>query len=470
MNKFYSINIQNDFATVLLVHKKKGKFIILEDSVLEIDELTSYLKEKIDLFIVVEVEDTIDQDVVIPSVIKQQNAIRAYIFKKIKDSLDSQDIFFKFHVLSQNKETDTTLYSVDGVYIPQYTEKLEYINNWSDIKSTTISKFALYDLSKKCFDYKKFGGYFFVFSYANVVTVLAIDKEGTLLLKRSNAINAAPEMRYMQMVEEVNQTINYTKQQFRDVQFSVVMLSGSMTLDDVIAEHIFVSNNIPVSVIYPNTLLEGLSNEEPQNYITSIAAFFVAKKDQFLPDKLLNMREYKLATNILLLVASFLLVVGIYNSLDSYMNYSNTIEKYNNIKSRLVRMTQKTQQYSYDTLQKTYNHLEVAENFLSYNPIDISLKLKPLIVLIKPSDFSFAYEVGHKPKFKVVFEKKFSTLEALYISEKSFFKNYKLLNIDNSFELEKLTDYQNLLFKVVIFNTPEVEEVNPEEVPGGRNI
>lgn len=469
MNKFYSINIQKKFATVLLVQKKKDKYHVLKDDVLDLDEVEEYLQDKKSLYIIIDVEELIEQDVTLPSAVQQKSAIKAYIIRKIKESLSSPDIILHYHKISQNKEDDTTLYNINAVYESQYTEKLNLIDDWQKIQSASITKFALLNLSKQCFDYKKHGGYFFVFTQGNVVSVLAIDHEGTLLLKRSNMITTVAEMRYMQMVEEINQTINYAKQQFREVQFSTILLSGSMTLDDVIAEHLFVSNNLAIGVVYPNTFIKGLEREEPQNYITSIGAFFIEKKDQFLPDKLLRTREYTLATNLSLLVASLLFMFTSYTLLDKYIQYTDTTEQYENIKNRLVRMTQEADKYSFETLQSSAHHLEVAQKFLSHSPIDATLQLKPLIQIIKPSQFSFFLDEMQEPNFQIEFEKKFTTLEELYNTQNNFYNTYQELNKEKNFEITKTTDYSNLLFKITIINKVQTQEEN-EEVPGERTL
>jgi len=469
VNKFYSINIQKNFATVLFVQKKKGKYHVLNDEVLDLDEVEEYLQGKKALYLIIDVEELIEQDVALPSAVKQKNTIQAYIKRKIKDSLSSSNILFHYHKISQNKEEDTTLYNVNAVYESQYTPKLDLIDVWREIKSTSISKFALFNLSKQCFDYKKHGGYFFVFTQGNIVSVLAIDQKGTLLLKRSNTITAIAEMRYMQMVEEINQTINYAKQQFREVQFSTILLSGSMTLDDVIAEHLFVSNSLAIGVVYPNTFIKGLEQEEPQNYITSIGAFFIEKKDQFLPNKLLSTREYSLASNLSLLVASLLFLLTSYTLLDKYIQYTDTTQRYENIKSKLIRMTKEADKYSEQTLQSSANHLEIAQKFLSHSPIDVLLQLKLLIQIIKPNQFSFFLDENQEPNFQIEFEKKFTTLEQLYHIQNSFYEIYATLNKKNIFEITKTTDYFNLLFKVTINKKIQLEEENTE-VPGERAL
>jgi hypothetical protein len=261
MKKFYSISIHGDFANVLYVEKKKSFYYILDEQILDLSELPKYLQNKHSFYIVIDVEEALDEVITVPSAIKNSNVLKSYILKRFKDSLPSKNILLNFNKLSEDKEESTITYKVDAIDQKNYVQKLDLIEDLKEIQSATIEKFALLNLTRNCYSNKKDYGYFSVYTHGSVVTVLAIDENNDLLFERSSTtITDETNSGYLNMVEEINQTIAYVKQQFRSTQFSTLLIAGSLALDDKAAEHLLFATNLNIAVLYPNTFIKGFAS------------------------------------------------------------------------------------------------------------------------------------------------------------------------------------------------------------------
>ncbi len=453
MKKFYSISIHGEFANILYIEKKKSFYNIIGEDVVETAKLSAYLQEKHHFYIVVSMDELIDDVITVPSIVKNRQLLQSYILKKFKDSLPTKNILLNYHKIAEDKEESSVTYKVDAIAEKEYLKTLELIPNWREIRSATIDKFALLNITRKCYTGNGQNGYFSVFTHGKTITVLAIDEHNDLLFERtSTSMMGAGASSYLNIVEEVIQTIAYVKQKFRAVTFDTLIIGGSLSLDDEMAEHLLFSTNLSVAVMYPNTFLKGLENEEPQQYIITLGSFLVSKNDMFLPKKVLSLREYDLITNTLMFLATLTLVVTVYFAYEQYSHYSDTLERYDAIKSRLLHLIRTTDTYSLKELEKSYKHLQIAKKYLQYHPTDILLKVKPLIKMLPPSEYLFKEKETQEPTFSLIFEKKFTRLSDLYKFQKNFFAQFTAINHDKTMKYAEKTDYTKMHFVVKISN------------------
>ena len=453
MKKFYSVSIHGEFANVLCIEKKRAFYNITSEEVVDLVALPAYLKNKRSFYVVIAIDELIDEVVTVPSVIKNKQVLQSYILKRFKDSLPTKNILLNFHKIAEDKEESTISYKVDAVAEKEYIKNLELIPDWKEIRSATIDKFALLNLTRKCYTPLKGYGYFSVYTHGNMVTVLAIDERDDLLFERtSTSVSGVDNSQYLNIVEEVNQTIAYVKQQFRSVDFSTLVVSGSLALDDQAAEHLLFSTNLGVAVMYPNTFIKGLVDEEPQQYIITLGSFLVNKADMFLPDKVYSLREYEIVTISLMFISTLAFVVSTYLAYEQYSYYSDALDRYDNIKSKLLHMIRTTDTYSLQELEKSYKHLQIAEKYLRYHPADILLKLKPLIELLPPSHYLFDDKNSKEPTFSFRFTKKFTNLSDLYSFQQNFLGEFSSLNGNNTMKYSESTDYSNMKFIVDIMS------------------
>ncbi len=457
MKKKYIISIHDKVANVLHVEKKRSLLHIIDNEVLEIDQLTDYLKEKHSFYVVVAIDELIDDVVTVPSVIKNKRLLQSYILKRFKDSLPTKNILLNFQKISEDKEESTITYKVDAVAEKEYLQTLQLIPDWKEIESATIDNFALLSITRKCYENSDKKGYFSIYTHGGTMTVLAIDEANDLLFERTT-VGAAMvgESRFLGLVDEILQTIAYVKQKFRSNEFSTLIIGGSLSLDDEVAQHLLFSTNLNVAVMYPNTFIKGLENEEPQQHILALGSFFVKKSDMFLPDKVRSLREYEFVSKSLMFIATLSLLVTTYFTYEQFSRYNETLNRYDAIKNRLLRMIRSTNTYSLDELEKSYKHLQIAKRYLQYHPSDILLKLKPLAEMLPPSNYVFDGQQNDKePRIGMRFEKSFSRLSDLYAFEKKFKAKFSTINSDDSMEYSEKTDYKKMMFIAEIISVPK---------------
>jgi len=451
MKKFYSINIHDDFTNILKIEQKKGILHIVEDHFIDFHETTEFLKNKKNFYIIINVEEAIDDIATVPSIIKKDAVLKSYLISKFKDTLTTKHLLLNYREISEDTKEEKTTYKVDAIAYKDYVEKLDIIENWLEIKSATINKFALLNLTRECYKNVSKSGYISIHSHKNILTVLAIDEDNNLIFERTSTVSINPQdLLNNSIIDETNQTIAYITQQFRHIKFTQLLMSGSLTLDDILAEQLMLSANMPVAVLYPNTFIKGLIDEEPQHYIAALGGCFVDKKEQFLPPKIFSLRSYHKFILGISLFSALLFFLTTLNTFDKYSDYSDALDQYESIKTKLLRTVKNTDTYPLPELQKSWEHLENAEKFLSAHPEDIIIKFKPLIDLTKQKMYSFKSQETTSTIFQLEFSKKFQTLGELHNFEKIFLKEFHTINAKKEFLYSDKTNYSTMTFSVTI--------------------
>lgn len=463
MKKFYSIHIYDDFTIILKIEKKRDILHVLEDDFIDTPEVAEFLSKKKNLYVIINMEEALDEVATVPSLIKKDDLLKSYLINSFKDTLSTKNLLLNYYPISEDLKEETVTYKVDAVSHKEYTDRLNIIQEWLEIKSATIDKFALLNLTRKCFKPEENQGYFSAHSYKNLVTVLAIDEKGKLLFERTGVVSIT-EDDYLNNnpTDEINQTISYIKQQFRHVNFSTLLLSGSLTLDDIICEQLMLSVDMPIGVLYPNTFLKGLEHEEPQQYIQAIGGCYVQKEEQFLPDKILSLHNYHYSVIILSLLTTVIFLYSLLSTFEKYTQYSDTLDEYEIIKERLLHTVKTTDTYSLSELEKSWKHLQNAEEFLKYRPSDSLIRLRPLIEMVIPNSYSFKNENTKQESFNINFIKKFDSLSHIYSFKKEFLTKFETLNQDKSLIYSDKTNYSDMNFFIVI-SKAEVTKAKPQQ-------
>ena len=446
MSSFYSLSMDNGYISTLTIEKKDGAYLLLNEELLELDELDSFLDSKKDIYFSCAQEFVIDEQVKVPAAIKNKTTIKNYILHQLKKTEPLKKILFNHSKLPKQSDEESILYQVDGVDEEEYSQSLSVIKDWEKVKVASLSKFSLLAISNHCIQEK---AYISVHTNSDKILILAIvDKK--ILFARSNSISSpTPESLQQDMVAEINQTISYIQQQYRDVQFTAISLSGQMALDDTIAEQLLMLNTLPVCILYPNHLIKNIENAEAQSHILSMGNLFISKEYQFFPTSLLGLKQFKLTSNILLGVSTFIFLVVAYFTFDEYSRYSDLLNEYKTIKSRLINSVRQTKTLSIDDLSKSLNHLNIAEKHLQDHPSDIAILLKPLINLVQPTSWEWKHNESTLT-LDVKFEKQFDTLSSLYDFELQFNKLFEDINSTLTLRNIPTTDYKKLHYQTEI--------------------
>jgi hypothetical protein len=460
MSKFCAINIQNSHVVLLDVEKKGKNYSIAEYSVIDKSELPKHIKNKKNIFLSIEQDEVVDEKISIESVIKNDSVIRSIILRKLQESNPNERILFNYSPLPQNQNDEKTTYQIDGVYEERYLNALKLIDDLSVIERATTNKFSLLGISNECI---KEENYFSIHTQANKITTIAVHN-GSLIFSRVNTIVANDaRMREVNLVEEITQTIAYVQQNFRDINFSVIALSGSLAIDDIIVEHIHMMSQIGISVLYPNTFIKGFEGEEAHQYIFSLGSWYVPKKFQFLPTSILGLKQYALSLKTLLGASIVLAFIGFYLAYDKFDSYSNSLQEYEIVKNRLNILANKTDTYSNEKLDKSLRYIQMSEKYLEHHPLDIILSLKPLIELEKPEELKWSY-LENSLTLTATFKKSFNSLIELYEFEKLFFSEFEDMNITFTKKYSVKTDYKKMDFDTTItIENSQEEAVAVEE-------
>jgi hypothetical protein len=446
MGYINAVYIQNDFASVLSIKKRRKSYHVLSDELVDINELSKYLKKKNNIFLSLEEEELIDEKVTLSSLIKNDNVIRSSILHKLRDSLNNQPILFNYSKISYDKHDETITYQVDGVYEKKYLQTLTHVGEIDKIREATTSRFTLFGISKECIKTESFIS---VYTQANKVIVLAIHDNKLIFSRTSTVLVDTLSERQMAIVDEINRTVAYIHQQFREIKFTLIALSGSMSIDDIVPEHLYMLTQLPITVLYPNSFISGLENEKLQHYILALGTLFIPKELIFLPLNILQARQYSLLVQIILILSFITLIVSSFFTFESYTNYDNALNNYETIKNRLIRTVRNTDTYSQEELQKSWNHLQIAEKYLQYNPIDFILALKKLILIQEPSSLHWSLK-DTTTNANISFEKSFQSLDALHQFEMQFNNIFNEINSTLSLKLSNKSDYKKLFFHNVI--------------------
>jgi len=464
MNRFYSISIQNDDVCILAVQSKNNIFSVETQQYIKLSELSQFLKNKTSYYVTFAQEEAVDEKILIESAIKNDHVIRRIILGKIFESCATKKLLFNYCPISELKNGSKITYQVDGVYEDEYLHSLKKVDNWSQIKSATINKFALFGISCECI---KENSYFSIHTFDNKIIIIVIH-DNTLIFSREHTIAIDNlEERKKILIEEITQTIAYVQQHFREIEFSLIALSGSLSADDDIIEHIYILSGLGVCVLYPNTFIRGLENEEPQSHMVSLGSWFVPKKYQFYPTSILGLNQYGFAIKVLLGFSAAVFFITSFFTYKQYDSYSKTLQNHEVVKSRLAQLTQDTKIYSDEDLSHYIQHIQIVQKYMQYHPIDPLIAIRPLVELQKPQNIAWEH-FDEFMRLNAVFKRSFHTLEALYQFEKLFFNSLQTLSGTLYATYQNKTNYATLDFEITVTIQNMKQPTNSKELPRKR--
>jgi len=446
MSSFSSLNIQDDTVTALSITKKRTKLSVTHAEILQKNDLKQFLDKQKELYISIEQENIVDEEIELPDVLKNKKTIEHTLINKLNKTLSNQRIIFNHKQISTNKNDNTIKYKVDGVYEKTYLELFNFISNPNQIKVATASRYALLGISQKCNHSKN---YISIHTQANNIIFLAIN-DNQLIFSRTTKI-MAQEMKGRQdeIIDELNKTTAYINQLFKNVKFSNILLSGSIAIDDMVCEHLHMISGLAITVIYPNTFIDGLENEEPQQYILALGSYYTDKDFLFLPDFVKAQKQYSIISQTILYLSFFTLLISIYFTYNSYDSYQNQLNRYEAIKNKLTHIVKSTYTYPQQKLEHDLLHLKLTKQYLKHHPVDTIILLKPLIKLQKPNKFNW-YIQNNDVYLDVLFIKKFNSLGQLQQFKTTFDKEMAKINLKLPLNYTDRTDYATMEFNTIL--------------------
>jgi len=459
MAKFYSISVMNGYASILYLEKKNKSIIILDRQEIGLEDVATYIKNKKNFHISVEQKFELSKIIQVPIKIANSRHVKNYLFYKIKESNPDIDILFNFKKLPKQNDEKNIVYNIEVLDEKEYLDALSFVDNYFKIKSITTNKFSLLSLANRCIDAEY---YMCVYTQGSTVLVLAVEQKELIFSRTTTIESQNPETMRMDIAESITQTISYISNQFRDMKFQTLALSGSVALDDVIPQHIAMLNNLNISILYPNTFVKNINAEESQEHILSLGSALVEKSNHFRPKLILGIRQFNLITTVGLVLSFTALLVMLYFTFNTHNNYSELVQKNKILKNHYLYTLSQTKMLSNKELQKYRYNIYMTKTYLKESPIDKIIELKPIISLVKPSQFEYRNEQGTF-SLEVSFEKKFDKLIDLYNFKKKFENQFNLIKEKFKFTKETTVDYKKLLYSTKITTTKE-QSLNQKQI------
>jgi len=445
--KVYAVSITKEYAFVMVLKRKRDKYILIDSETFAIDEVAKYLKNKKNIYVNIDQELDFYENIRVPSAIKNSKNIKNFIFYKIKETNPEMDVLLNYNRSpNQTEDNEEISYEVRAIDEKKYLETLKSIGNFENIRSITVSEYSLLNISNKCIKEKEFIS---VYVQAKRIVVIAVKEEKLIFSRTIDVASSTPETLQMEIAENITQTLSYIGTQIRDIRFKTLVISGSIALDDVISSQITMYNNMNISILYPNTFIKNLAPLDAQEHILTIGALLTPKSYRFMPETILGLQQYEKISTFLLLLSILGLGYISYTTFDQYLEYAKLIKKNRTLKNSYIATLKRTKMFSKDELSLYLKHIERVKLYLSKNPMEIFIELKPLIGLIKP--ISFKYK--DNSSFEIIFGKRFKELKDLYNFDKAFSDIFEKINKEKKFFKKVKIDYKNLVYSVKISPT-----------------
>lgn len=446
MDRFYSLNIQNEQVRILEIESKDDIFYIKNQQTVDICKLSAFLKNKKSYYITITQEEIIDEKIEIESAIKSDSVIRKIIYAKLTESGLHKKIIFNYRPIDELKNSKKITYQVDGVYEDDCLRLLKKIDNHSEIKSVSTNKFALFGISCRCI---QDNSYFSINTFEDKLIIIVVHNNTLIFSREYTIIASDSEERKKKFIEEITQTIAYTQQHFRDIKFSFIALSGSISVDDDILEHIYILSGLGVCTLYPNTFVKGVKNQELHDIIISIGGWLIPQKYQFIPTSVLGTNRYYKISKIIAVFSFILFLAASAFTYKQFEEYSKSFKEYEVIRNKAFELHKSTKIYSDKELLDYLDHIQITKNYMQYHPIDSIAAIKPLIKLQKPQNITW----DHNDDFMSIsapFKHSFNTLGELYDFEKLFFGFIDNIDKTSHTAYHNKTNYVTMDFNVAV--------------------
>ncbi len=446
MAKFYSISVMHDYAFVLHLDKKNNNITILSSETVAYDELEEYFKNKSNLCISLNQTFEYSKNISVPVAIANSKNVKNYISYKIQEANENIDVLFNYKKLPKQNDEKNINYSVEALDENKYLEALSFLDHYSKIKTTTTNKFALLSIANKCIDNDY---YICVYTYANTILILAVEQKELIFSRAATIVSQTPETMQIEIAENITQTISYIYNEFRDIEFTTLILSGSIALDDAIPQHIAMFNDLNIAILYPNTFVKNLHADESQEYILPLGSALVEKSNRFPPKKILGYRQFDTVTAISVVISFVMLIFTSYLVFNGYENYENLTQKNKLLKQKYLYAISQAKMLPKKELENYEYIIDMTKKYLKDSPTDVIIELKPLVSLAKPIKFQYENK-GGDVVFTLSFEKQFDELVNLYKFEKKFDSKFNALKEKLKITKKTTVDYKKLLYRTEI--------------------
>jgi hypothetical protein len=250
--------------------------------------------------------------------------------------------------------------------------------------------------------------------------------------------------RAMEQIRDINQTVAYAHQQYREASFEFIVLSGTIFDGEITSLQLHAITGLPITVLAPTLMVQGLESRNAQKNILEVGLLYLNPAMNFIPNKVKMAKEFYLASFISLGIAFIFMVFSLFQSYEAYSTYQESLDEYTVIESKLFQNFQSIKKIDKEQLEEIIAQLK-SFSPLQHHFIDDLIPFDDLLKLIKPNNVAFEENNGSN-KLVLNFTRKSQTLMDLYLFEKTF--KYEVNKINNpSLISTYTTDYNTLTFE-----------------------
>lgn len=443
MNRLTVVRPVDQLIQVFDVYEKRGFFTFQPPKQFtEPGELALYLTKKKKIYFLFSNDNVVEESITLPSVITNEATIESALNARIQDERGIHD---KLILNCLGTSTDITgesaTHRYEGLYEHEVLSAIAAIPNLEYLQQITTEPYALFALSEQIFQGRS---YLCVYTSENKNLIVAVD-DGVLLFYRTGVIAVENEIdRVAEQIRDISRTVAYAHQQFREVKFEFIALSGTIADAKAATVQLQMATRLNVTVLAPTLMVRGLDKYTAQNAILEIGSLYLPKTMNFLPDRVKAAHEFYRGSLIAVGVAFIFMLYALFQGLSAYHGYQESFDQYKLIESRLAQTLRHT-----DTLNERQLD-EITEQLKSLTPlhehfIDDLLPFENILNLLKPSTLTYDENNG-SGTLVLKFKHQSNNLMDLYLFEKKFKHEVGAIKNVQFTPLYK-TDYNALIFE-----------------------
>ncbi len=441
MDSITIVRIHDAFTSITEVQKKRKEYSFSPPKHLtEPYEIAHYLASKKKIYLLFSSDTIIEESITLPSVIKNEATLLGALIARIQedDTIHEKLILNRLYT-TLDATGESAHHRYEGLYEKEVLSFIAPIPNLEYLSRISLERYALFALSEYAFKGKS---YISVYTEEKRNLIVAVSN-GILLFSRIGYIQSEDETeKIMEQISDINRTVAYAHQQYREAKFAFIAISGSVADGEMVPIQLHASTGLNVAVLAPTLIVNGLEPNMAQSTVLEIGMLFLDKTMNFIPDRVKAAREFYLGNNFAVLFAFLFMIFGLYQSHDAYSQYQESLSQYDTVESTLFQTLRRTNTLDDEQLKEIIAQLK-SSTPLHHHLIDDLILFDNVLKLIKPQAVTFT-EGG---ELALDFKYQCKTLMDLYLFEKKF--QHEVLTIKEVIPTYT-TDYNTLTFEATL--------------------
>ncbi|HEX5710654.1 MAG TPA: hypothetical protein VFX68_04845 [Sulfuricurvum sp.] len=443
MGSITIVRIHDDLTSITEVKRSKNKYTFFPPKdFTEPHDVAHYLKSKTNIYLLYFSDTIVEESITLPSVIKNEATVRSALIAKIHENGEIPEKLVLNKLSTTSDVTgESALHRYEGLYENEILTCIAPIPKHEHLTHISIERYALFSLAQFAFGNKS---YLCIYTEEKRNLIVAV-QNGTLLFSRVGFLQSEDETeRIMEQISDINRTVAYANQQYREAKFEFIAICGSIADGEIVPMQLHASTGLNIAILEPSLIVDGLNPSAAQKNSLEVGMLFLDKNMNFLPGSVKAAREFYLGTLVSIFFAFLFMLFGLFQSHDAYSSYQASLNEYDAIETQLNQALRSTDILDEKQLQEIISQLK-SSTPLDHHLIDDLILFEPVLTLIKPQEVSFI-EGG---ELALNFKYQCKTLMELYLFEKNFQRQVSTITaipVASSYK----TDYNTLTFEATL--------------------